>query len=166
MEIKTTPHQLFAHLPDFSKLWIYQSNRLLTPSEQTYLYEQMVEFIEQWAAHGNKLAASFQLVDNLFLLIAVDEKAAIASGCSIDASVRFVQKLQTTIGNDFFNRLQVAYLINKKLRFGNLAQFEEQIKLGEVTPDTLVFNNTIQTVGELKNNWLIPAKNSWLSRYF
>ena len=35
-----------------------------------------------------------------------------------------------------------------------------------INHETLVFNNTINNFGELKSKWKIPAKDSWLNRYF
>lgn len=166
MEIKTTPNQLFKQMPTTARVWIYQANRILTIDEALIVQEKTAQFIEGWAAHGSKLMASFELVDNLFLIISVDEQVASASGCSIDSCVHFIQKLQAELNLDFFNRLNVAFMKERKLKICTLNEFEAQVKSGEINQQTLVFNNTIQSVSDLKNNWLVEAQNSWHSRYF
>ena len=51
----------FENLPEDSKIWIYQSNRKLTDDEVTAITAKCQEFVENWAAHGTSLEASFLL---------------------------------------------------------------------------------------------------------
>ena len=54
----------FENLPEDSKIWIYQSNRKLTDDEVTEITKKCQEFVENWAAHGTSLEASFLLKYN------------------------------------------------------------------------------------------------------
>jgi hypothetical protein len=45
----------FNTLPDYSKIWIYQSNRRLTTDELELITNRTKIFLEQWAAHGTGL---------------------------------------------------------------------------------------------------------------
>jgi hypothetical protein len=51
-------------------------------------------FLENWAAHGTSLVSSYQLKYNRFIILAVDQDVQSATGCSIDASVEFIQSLE------------------------------------------------------------------------
>jgi hypothetical protein len=44
----------------------------------------------EWAAHGTSLVSSYQLKYNRFIILAVDQDVQSATGCSIDASVEFI----------------------------------------------------------------------------
>ena len=83
----------FENLPEDSKIWIYQSNRKLTEDEVTAITKKCQEFVENWAAHGTSLEASFLLKYNRFIIFAVNQAVQNATGCSIDASVHFIQQL-------------------------------------------------------------------------
>ncbi len=45
-------------------------------------------------------------------------------------------------------------------------EFEELVKQGVITPDTIVYNNTVQNVAELQTKWEVPFKDSWHTRLF
>ena len=44
--------------------------------------------------------------------------------------------------------------------------FKDLIKKNVINHETLVFNNIVNNFGEFKSKWKIPAKDSWLNRYF
>ena len=54
----------FNTLPDYSKVWIYQSNRRFTIDELELVTNKTKLFLEQWAAHGNGLKAGFEIKKN------------------------------------------------------------------------------------------------------
>jgi len=84
----------FENLPDDSKVWIYQSNRKLTDNEVAEIEADIMVFLENWSAHGTSLEASFAVKYNRFIVLAVNQEVQAATGCSIDASVQFIQKLE------------------------------------------------------------------------
>ena len=63
-----------------------------TASEKEELSEILTQFLNQWAAHPLKTA--FDLPYDRFIVIGLDEELQEASGCSIDASVHFIQQLE------------------------------------------------------------------------
>jgi hypothetical protein len=44
-----------------------------------------------------------------------------------------------------------------------LAQLNYALDNDLLSPNTLYFNNIITTLGDLKQKWMIPIKDSWLS---
>ncbi len=61
----------FDTLPEESRIWIYQSNRKFSDEEIVEIEEALKSFLENWAAHGAGLEASFQTKYNRFI---VDDK--------------------------------------------------------------------------------------------
>lgn len=84
----------FENLPEESKIWIYQSNRKFSDDEFAAIDADLKIFIENWAAHGTSLEASYLLKYNRFIILAVNQEVQIATGCSIDSSVQFIQTLE------------------------------------------------------------------------
>ena len=84
----------FESLPDEARIWIYQANRTFTDEEVTRLKSQLDEFLTQWTVHGSNLKAGYEIRYKRFLVIGLDQSLNAASGCSIDASVHFIQTLE------------------------------------------------------------------------
>lgn len=152
-------------MPLDARVWVYQSNRKLSNDEVTAIQKAGAVFIADWAAHGASLKASFDVLDNLFVVIAVDEKQATASGCSIDKSVRFIKELEQQFNLNFFDRLRVAYVDNNEIKSCHISTFEELAKSAKINGETIVFNNMITTKAAFDSEWRVPAKNSWQSKY-
>lgn len=149
-----------------SRIWIYQSNRVFNEAEVTHIQQKLNEFTSQWLAHGNKLAALGEVRFNQFIILSVDEMQAGATGCSIDKSVKLIQEIEQELSVNLFDRFQVAYRDGENIISCNRQKFEELIKAGKVTEQTLVFNNLISTRRELETNWQVPMKSSWHSQVF
>ncbi|RZK22256.1 MAG: hypothetical protein EOO56_09170 [Hymenobacter sp.] len=156
----------FDHLPPRARIWIYQASRPLTEAELMPLVPRLAAFTEEWTSHGQQLAASAQFLHRQFLVIGLDEAVAGASGCSIDASVRFVQGLEQQLGIALLEKSRMAFLAGGELRLLTRRELRAAIAAGEVTADTLYFNNTLITKGELADKWPAPAGQTWLAAYF
>ena len=103
---------------------------------------------------------------DIFLVLAANEQFNQASGCSIDASVHFVQQLETTFGLRLFDRTKTAVWQADELVFKTTAELKTDIQNGTFDDNTLIFNNLVQTINELKTAWQVRAGSSWLSRFF
>lgn len=154
------------NMPDHSRIWIYQSNRSFTESEKTFIEKQLVVFTAQWAAHGKQLTATYSILHNQFIVLAVDESFHQASGCSIDSSVAVIRHLEQETGLSLLDRSQVAFLSDEEVQVKPFNQLKAAVENGEINQETPVFNNAIQNAGEWKTSWLQPASATWLSRYF
>lgn len=144
-----------------SKVWIYQSNRLFTPTETAAIEYKLNEFTAQWAAHGQQLKAKAEIIYNIFIVLTVDELTAPVTGCSIDASVRLIKEIESTYGVDLFDRFNIAYRFEDEVHVISKEDFETLITIKKVTPDTIVFNNLVQTLAEFEQKWEVPIKDSW-----
>jgi len=148
-----TFNMYFPELPDSSRVWIYTSNRALTSEEQSQIKLKLNTFISEWAAHGSQLFGASDIIDDNFIVIAVDENHAGASGCSIDTSVRFVKDLGSQLNVDFFDRLNLVVKENDSITRVHISDLNNHLK-GKV------YNPMITSLGDLRNNWLVPVESS------
>ena len=99
----------FNVLSDDAKVWIYQANRSFSETELEEIKLKLASFITQWTAHGSDLQASFEIKYKRFIIIAVDQERQAATGCSIDASVHFIQQLEKEYNVDLMDKMNVSY---------------------------------------------------------
>ncbi len=152
------------NIPADARVWVYQSNRNLSDAEVKIIENSGIDFIADWTAHGANLKASFDILYNRFIIIAVDEKQAVASGCSIDKSVHFVKELEKQYHLNLFDRLQVAYRKGNEIASCSLSEFEKLASQHAVNESTIVFNNMVNTKSAFDNEWEVPLKQSWQNR--
>jgi hypothetical protein len=156
----------FDHLPPHARVWIYQASRPLSEEELMPLLPRLAAFAEEWTSHGRQLAASAQFLHRQFLVLGLDEAVAGASGCSIDASVRFVRELEQELGLNLLEKSQMAFLADGQLWLLPRRELRAAIAAGQITADTPYFNNTLSTKSELATRWPAPAGQTWLASYF
>jgi hypothetical protein len=157
----------FSSLPPESRLWIFAAGRPLAAAEQDRLLGAVDTFLDGWTAHGEPLAAARDLRYDQFLFVAVDESAAGASGCSIDAMVRTLTELERELGLELVNHGPVLYRVERTIARADRPAFADLARRGAVTPDTVVFDNTLTRVGDLTaGRWELPARESWHGRAF
>lgn len=156
----------FDTLPEESRIWIYQSNRKFSDQEVAEIEKEVQEFLTNWSAHGTPLEASYQIKYNRFIILAVNQEVQAASGCSIDASVYFIQDLEKKYQVDLLDKMNVTYKSGDFIAHKSLIDFKKMAKEKAVTAKTIVFNNLVNTIEELNENWEIPAEESWHSRFF
>jgi hypothetical protein len=149
-----------------SKVWIYQSDREFTSQEVSAIQQQLNDFTAQWKAHGHQLQAKADVLYNYFIVFTVDEATAGATGCSIDASVRIVKGIEQEYSVDLFNRFNMAYKVDGKVVVLNKEDFETLISIKKITPDSIVFNNLVQTLADFETKWETPFKDSWHNKVF
>src|SRR5690606_25110949 len=78
-----SPAQRITDMPAHARLWVYKTPRDLGQAEQKLVLERGAAFTAEWAAHGAALDACVDVLHGRFMVIAVDEEQARASGCSI-----------------------------------------------------------------------------------
>ncbi|MCL9808786.1 ABC transporter ATPase [Flavobacterium luminosum] len=156
----------FDTLPEHSRIWIYQSNRKFSDEEMSEIESSVKEFIEDWSAHGTGLEASFITKYNRFIIIAVNQEVHAASGCSIDASVQFIQALEKKYEVDLLDKMNVTFKNGEFIAHKSLIDFKKMAKDKAVTASTIVFNNLVNTIEEFNESWEVPASESWHSRFF
>lgn len=156
----------FDTLPEESRIWIYQSNRKFSDEEIAEIEVDLKQFIENWASHGTSLTASYLLKYNRFIILAVNQEQQVATGCSIDASVVFIQGLEKKYNVDLLDKMNVTFKVGEHVAHKTLIDFKKMAKDKAVTGETIVFNNLVNNIAEFNESWETPASYSWHSRFF
>ena len=155
----------FESLPEESRVWIYQANRSFTEEELEEISEKLDAFIEKWTAHGSDLRAGYNIKYKRFIIMALDQNRNAATGCSIDASAHFIQKLEQDYEVDLMDKMNVSYKQGEYVAYKTLTDFKQMAKDKAVSKNTIVFNNLVTNIAEFKENWEVPASESWHSRF-
>jgi hypothetical protein len=148
-------------MSDSSRVWVYQADRFLTVEEEGNIASKLVDFLNGWASHGASLDSAFEIKYSRFVVVAVDEAKALASGCGIDKLVHFFQEIGRELNIDFFNRMQVVYRQESEIISQPLHQFWGLRKAGVVTDDSIVFDNLVKNLAEYRSTWETQFSNSW-----
>lgn len=147
-----------------SKVWIYQSSRLFQVSEALELESMFENFINGWKSHGAVVKGYANLFYGQFIILMADETATTVGGCSTDSSVHLIKEIEQKFKIEMFNRQNLTFYIKDKVQLLPLAHLNHALENGFITGDTLYFNNLVATKEALINEWLIPAKESWLNK--
>lgn len=156
----------FSTLPTHSRIWIYQSDKKFSEVEISEIEESLKSFIESWSAHGQSLEASYLLKYERFIIIAVNQDVQAVTGCSIDASVQFIQSLEQKYKVDLMDRMNVTFKTGEYIAYKSLIDFKKMAKAKSVSPSTIVYNNLVNTIEEWQDFWEVPASESWHNRFF
>jgi hypothetical protein len=77
--------------------------------------------------------------------------------------VRLIKEVEEHYSVNMFDRTTLAFVIKEKVQLLPLSQLNYAAENGFITPETLYFNNLVQTKDELGNKWIIPVRESWLN---
>lgn len=154
----------FKDLPDSSRVWIFQANRSFNEDELEQIQPKILAFLKDWTAHGQALQAAFEIRYNRFIVLGLDESQASASGCSIDKSVHFIQSLEKEYNVDLLDKMNVSFKSGEFVAHKPLLDFKKMVKQKAVSPQTIVFNNLVNTKAEYKELWEVPITESWHNR--
>ena len=149
--------------PD-SRVWIYQSSRLFTLIEALAIEDLLNDFASKWLSHGVPVKGTGYLFFGQFIILMADEQATGVSGCSTDSSVRLIKDIEQRFGVNMFDRTTLAFVVKNKVQLLPLSQLQYAFDNRFIDSHTLYFNNLVQSKIDLENNWLVPIKDSWLSK--
>ena len=155
----------FDSLTETARVWIYQANRSFSEEELVEISTALDRFVSEWTAHGSDLKAGYEIKYKRFIVIALDQDYASASGCSIDASVHFIQQLEKEYNVDLLDKMNVSYKQGAYIAYKTLQDFKKMAKDKAISKNTIVFNNLVTNKYEYVNHWEVPASESWHSRF-
>jgi len=156
----------FEQMPSQARVWVYQADRRLDDQEMKAIREDLEKFCDQWNTHGSKMPTSFDIKYNQFLILAVDESQLGASGCSIDSSVKKLRELEAKYNLSLLDKGKIPFLDDQEVFTISLPGVKSTIAEGKLDKDTLIFNPLVDKKQDLDEKWLIPAKESWLKKFF
>lgn len=151
----------FTSIPERARLWVFASN--VPVADPAPLLSAVDAHLAQWAAHGVPLVCGREWRDDRFLVIAVDEAATGASGCSIDGLFRTIGRVQSQVGADLLASGRIAWRdAHGVIRVSTRAEFESLATARTVTAETRVYETLVDSVGEYRARFERPAGESWV----
>ena len=145
----------FHMLPEESRIWIYASEKALDTEQKSHILNYISEHLKGWNAHKIPLTAGVTILEDHFIVVALDEGENGASGCSIDTLQKTIQELEKELSISLMNRLNVFCRIDNKI------ECIPSFKLGSVVKsDTPFYDLTILTKSDL-NTYLKPICEGW-----
>tara|TARA_B110000444_G_scaffold180752_1_gene169527 strand:+ start:117 stop:581 length:465 start_codon:yes stop_codon:yes gene_type:complete len=145
----------FHALPEESRIWLYAAENALSKGQQDYILKVISDALKGWNAHKQPLTAGVTILENHFIVVALDENKNGASGCSIDTLQNTIQKIEKELTLSLMNRLNVFCKIEDEVLC--IPSF----KLRNVADkDTLFYDLTILTKSDL-NTYLKQISEGW-----
>ena len=155
----------FITLPENARVWIYQCSRSFSEDELESIRLELDSFLKNWTAHGNNLNAGYEIRYKRFIVIALDQSSQSATGCSIDASVHFIQNLEKKYDVLLLDKMNVSYKQGEFVAYKSLVDFKAMAKQKAISKNTIVFNNLVTNKEEYLEHWEVPASESWHARF-
>ncbi|MGB0269737.1 MAG: hypothetical protein ACPGCV_06125 [Bacteroidia bacterium] len=146
-------------LPDNSRVWFFGSDRLLNDEEKSSLSIELQEFVSSWKAHGAELAASFEILHDCILIVAVDESVTPPTGCSIDKVFKLLEKQ----ASNWFNRLLIWRAFCNTAKIYTVDELQLALSTGELDRGTIIINSTVRSLTEVRKSLYISINDSWVS---
>jgi hypothetical protein len=150
-------------LPDQARVWVFASPQPLTDEQTGTLLDEVDRFLAGWLAHGHSVVGAREWRYDRFLLIGADEAATGVSGCSIDSLFRTLKQLEREMGVALVDSSPVWYRAEDgTVESVSRPEFRERARGGEISEDTVVFDNTVRSAGQVRQGeWERPARDSW-----
>lgn len=139
------------------RIWNYVPEKELTTSQVAHILDEGILFSKSWQVHGAALKAEVIVQNNVLVSVVVDNDLAAASGCSIDKSVAFMQKMEADLGISLLNRMKLLYAYADEIHIG------DHRKLDEIPKFASVFNHLSSDRKEYESIWP-KLSESWLGQ--
>lgn len=153
-------------LPDDARVWVFAANDVLSSDAESVLLAEADAFLSQWRAHGTPLLGARELREGRFLCVAVDERAAGASGCSVDTLFRRLRELEPTLGTSLIAGGQIFWRnADGTVERTTREQFAAHAAGGTIGAHTRVFDVSVTTLAGWRQAFELEVSSSWHARY-
>ena len=149
----------FNTISDESRIWIFAAEQKLLNHQENHILKSISDHLQNWETHKKPLTAGVSILENQFVVVALDETKNGASGCSIDTLQNKIQNLEKELSVSLMNRLNVFCKIDDKIHCIPMNKLAEN-----TNKDTLFYDLTIQKKSELYS-YLKPISEGWCASY-
>ena len=135
-----------------ARVWVYTSEQAFSDELSVALSNRLTSFLGTWQAHRQDLKASFTILYQHFIVVAVDEAEVSVSGCSIDTLQHFMQSLPV----DFTEASTLAITKERNTppsKFLHFQSITTALQKGEVSPDDYMFYTLVNTKKDIEQSW-------------
>ena len=156
------PLVTFESLPDDARVWVFGASSSLDQRAEQLLAHDVDAYLGQWRAHGEPLTVGRAFTEGRFLSVAVDQRTAGASGCSIDGLYRALRDAEPASGTSLVGGGRVFYRdASGAVQSATTEEFAGLIGSGLINLETTVFDTQVQTLGEWRTRFETRAADSW-----
>ena len=157
----------FKLLPDNARVWIYAFRRPLEGSDRQLIDERLAAFMRSWHSHNADVEGAFAILHDRFVVLSGASRDGM-SGCSIDSSVENFKFFRDEHGLDALDRNLVHYRdTNGAIHALDRAEFKAEMEAGRCGSETVVFDLTIRTLGDLRaGRFEMPLTDTWHAKIF
>lgn len=153
----------FETLPDSSRVWVFGADKPVPEDGIAQLLDEVDHYLADWKAHGAPLTVAREWRDGRFLVVAVDQSTAGATGCSIDGLFRLLQGAEAKVGASLVGGGRVFYRDDHAaVQAVPRAEVEGLVSSGAITKDTVIFDTTLADLGTWRACFERRAKDSWV----
>lgn len=155
---------IFKDFSDASRVWIFGLKKELAQKEEVYLKEKLSYFVENWLSHKKEVRGAFEIVYSRFIFFVADNDLTHVSGCSIDSVFRAVKETCAEQELGLASALEIFYRDTAgKINLSGIAKLKERVKINELSSETIVFQNAVRSLGEVRSgNWEVAFSASKL----
>lgn len=145
--------------------WFFSLQKPLSSEKKKEVQHSFAHFLSQWKTHGTPVEGMVDLKYDQFVIVQADPAVSRPSGCSIDSLKRAITTILQQEQLDWMDAAMVSYRDSQGvIRSVNFREIPALVAAGELTPETIVFDNSLDQSDDL-SKWEVPMKNTWLKRY-
>ncbi len=158
----------FDALPPGSRVWVFAASRPFEPAERERLDETISKVRGKWSIKQPGMRGCSALVEDRFLVVGADEGREMLDGCSVDAMMAWVMRLEQETGLRLVDRMTVHFRdTDGAVRSVTRPEFAALASAGAVTGDTHVFDTTVCRIEDYRaGRFEIPARTTWHGQAF
>lgn len=163
--METSATMTLATLPADARVWIYKSANPITAEQAETLNREGATFTTKWKSHGVPIHGVVEVLNDHFVVVAAGSLEAHLCGGAIDASTRFIRRMEEGLGLKLTDRMVVLYEKDGAIASCHASELESLVKSGALNGDTIVYNDLVERKGDLDARFRTPLRETWMARY-
>jgi hypothetical protein len=156
----------FSDLPEHAKVWMYQAERKLSPTEQALIQRVAEQFLSEWESHGLPVQGAVDVLQEMTIRVAAFTDEDAMCGRAQDAQVRLMKMLEAELGVQLTNRMVLAFGEEGAEQFVHMSALPSHIQAAEIHPQSIFYDNLVLSKADFERAWKTEAGSSWVARYF
>jgi hypothetical protein len=158
---------VFTSYPDSAPLWIYAFEKPLVEDDRRVVEDVLSSFMRTWHSHNVDVEGAFAVFHDRFAILTAASRDRV-SGCSLDSVAGTFKMIRDQRGLDALDRSLVYYRDgDSTIRSSSREAFKADVTSGRYGPDTIVFDLTIGTLGDLRAGRLeVQLADCWHADVF
>lgn len=143
---------------------IFPSSRKLYPQEIEPLKEKIEGFKIQISKEFDGKVETLLIYERFLIFVFHFEDKA-QMNVTYNSLNAFISNIEQELNITLMDRMNVSFKQGQYVQYKDLKAFKKLIKSKSVNAQTIVFDNLVTTVDDLKSYWELPISETWYSRF-